>query len=128
MIEINYRDLLTFISPVASALVIWYIQRSQIRRDKERDNQLLQESERRRTHELALAKESSERAEARKQETLLTMRMIKAVGKLAYANAVAIKEGKVNGVMEEAMTYYKATSDDLSYFLQEQAAEHYSRG
>lgn len=125
---INYKDILAIISPVMSALIIWYIQRSQIRRDKERDAQIIREAERRRNHELALAKEAGERAEARKKETLLTMRMIKAVGKLAYANAVAIKEGKVNGVMDEAMSYYKATSDDLSYFLQEQATEHYSRG
>lgn len=124
---INYKDILAIISPVMSALVIWYIQRSQIRRDKERDAQALKESERLRAHELKLAKEAYEMAQCRKQEMLLSLRMIKAVGKLSYANATALKEGRVNGTMEDALAYYRAASEDLTNFLQEQATEHYSR-
>ena len=54
------------------------------------------------------------------------MRMIKAVGKLSYANSVAIKEGKVNGVMEEAIKYYMDASDEMTKFLQETAVEHWN--
>ncbi len=118
-------EIIAFLSPIVSALIIWYIQHRHMEHDKKRDELLLAEKRRQEEREKEKEAESNARAEARKQENLLTMRMIKAVGKLSYANSVAIKEGKVNGVMEEALVYYRDASDEMTEFLQEQAVEHY---
>lgn len=119
-------EILAFLSPIASALIIWYVQYHNIKRDKRRDLEREEERKRQERKDAERDKESKERAEARKQESLITMRMIKAIGKLSYANSIAIKEGKVNGVMEEALMYYRETSSELSEFLQEQAVEYYN--
>ena len=71
-------------------------------------------------------KEKIEHIKTRKKENLLTMHMIKAIGKLSYANSIAIKEGKVNGVMDEAIIYYISTSREMTDFLQETAIEHWN--
>jgi len=118
-------EILAFLSPIVSALIIWYIQHRHMEHDKKRDELVLAEKKRQEQKEKEKEKEAEKRAEARKQENLLTMRMIKAVGKLSYANSVAIKEGKVNDVMEEAIVYYRNASDEMTEFLQEQAVEHY---
>jgi hypothetical protein len=118
-------EILAFLSPIASALIIWYVQYNNIKRDKRRDLEREEERKKQERKDAERDKESKERAEARKQESLITMRMIKAVGKLSYANSVAIKEGKVNSVMEEAIVYYRDASDEMTEFLQKQAVEHY---
>ena len=118
-------EILAFISPIVSALIIWYIQHKHMEHDKKRDAAIHEEKRRQEQREKEREKETNIRADARKQENLLTMRMIKAVGKLSYANSVAIKEGKVNGVMEDALIYYRDASDEMTEFLQEQAVEHY---
>jgi len=118
-------EIIAFLSPIVSALIIWYIQHKHMEHDKKRDEVILEEKRRQEQREKEKEKESNTRAHARKQENLLTMRMIKAVGKLSYANSVAIKDGKVNGVMEDALIYYRDASDEMTEFLQEQAVEHY---
>jgi mannitol-specific phosphotransferase system IIBC component len=118
-------EIIAFLSPIVSALIIWYIQHRHMEHDKKRDELQLVEKRRQEEKEKEKEAESNARAEARKQENLLTMRMIKAIGKLSYANSVAIKEGKVNGVMEEALVYYRDASDEMTKFLQEQAVGHY---
>ena len=119
-------EILAFLSPIASALIIWYVQYHNIKRDKRWDLEREEERKRQERKDAERDKESKERAEARKQESLITLRMMKAVGKLSYANSIAIKEGKVNGVMEEALMYYRDASSELSEFLQEQAVEYYN--
>lgn len=118
-------EIIAFLSPIVSTLIIWYIQHRHMEHDKKRDELLLAEKRRQEEREKEKEAESNARAEARKQENLLTMRMIKAIGKLSYANSVAIKEGKVNGVMEEALAYYRDASNEMTEFLQEQAVEYY---
>lgn len=120
-------EILAFLSPIASALIIWYVQYHNIKRDKRRDLEREEERKKRERKDAERDKESKERAEARKQESLVTMRMIKAVGKLSYANSVAIKEGKVNGVMEEALMYYRDASNEMTEFLQEKATDYFVR-
>lgn len=120
-------EILAFLSPIASALIIWYVQYHNIKRDKRRDLEREEERKRQERKDAERDKESKERAEARKQESLITMRMIKAVGKLSYANSVAIKEGKVNGVMEEALMYYRDASNEMTEFLQEKATDYFVR-
>lgn len=123
----DISGIMAFLSPIASALIIWYIQRQYLRREKIRDEQIAEERKRQERKEAERDKESKERAEARKQESLITMRMIKAVGKLSYANSVAIKGGKVNGVMEEALMYYRDASSEMTKFLQEKATDYFVR-
>lgn len=118
--------IMAFLSPIVSALIIWYIQRQYLKREKIRDEQIAEERKRQEKREHEKEQELKVRTDSRKQESLLTMRMMKAIGKLSYANSIAIKEGKVNGVMEEALMYYRETSSELSEFLQEQAVEYYN--
>ena len=118
--------IMAFLSPIASALIIWYIQRQYLRREKIRDEQIAEERKRQEKWEADKERELRARADSRKQESLITLGMIKAIGKLSYANSIAIKEGKVNGVMEEALMYYRETSSELSEFLQEQAVEYFN--
>jgi hypothetical protein len=119
--------IMAFLSPIASALIIWYIQRQYLRREKIRDEQIAEERKRQEKREADKERELSERADSRKQESLITMRMMKAIGKLSYANSMAIKEGKVNGVMEEALVYYRDASDEMTKFLQEKATDYFVR-
>lgn len=119
--------IIAFLSPIVSALIIWYVQYHNIKRDKQRDLEREEEKRKQELKEKERDNESKERAEARKQENLLTMRMIKAVGKLSYANSIAIKEGRVNGVMEEALVYYRDASNEMTKFLQETATEYFVR-
>jgi hypothetical protein len=103
----KFDNLLNLATPVLSALFIWYIQYRYTKKDDKKQEEI------------------NKRAEARKQENLLTMRMIKAVGKLSFANAIALKDGKVNGVMEEALKYYGEASDKMTEFLQDQAVDNF---
>lgn len=119
--------IMTFLSPIASALIIWYIQRQYLRREKIRDEQIAEERKRQEKREADKERELSAIADSRKQESLITMRMMKAIGKLSYANSIAIKEGKVNGVMEEALMYYRETSNEMTEFLQEKATDYFMR-
>lgn len=116
--------IMAFLSPIVSALIIWYIQRQYLKREKIRDAQIAEERKRQEKREADKEHELHARADSRKQESLITMRMIKAIGKLSYANSVAIKEGKVNGVMEEALMYYRETSNEMTEFLQEKATDY----
>ena len=120
-------EILAFLSPIASALIIWYVQYYNIKRDKQKDLEREEERKRQEQKDAERDRESKERAEARKQESLITMRMIKAVGKLSYANSIAIKEGKINGVMEEALMYYRDASSEMTEFLQEKATDYFVR-
>lgn len=119
--------IMAFLSPIASALIIWYIQRQYLRREKIRDEQIAEERKRQEKREADKERELSAIADSRKQESLITMRMMKAIGKLSYANSIAIKEGKVNGVMEEALMYYRETSNEMTEFLQEKATDYFMR-
>lgn len=51
--------------------------------------------------------------------------MIKAIGKLSYANSIAIREGKINGVMEDAIEYYNQTNREMTEFMQESAVSNW---
>ena len=49
------------------------------------------------------AKKDEERDEAKRKENLLILKSIDAVGKLTYADAIAIRDGKTNGEMKAAI-------------------------
>ncbi|MEG1882009.1 MAG: hypothetical protein RR207_05920 [Clostridia bacterium] len=54
------------------------------------------------------------------RENVLILKSISAVGKLTYANAIAIRDGKTNGEMHEAMDSYSEIKDELYDYLLEQ--------
>ena len=68
----------------------------------------------------AKAKRDEERDMAKAKENYLILKSIDAVGKLTYANAVAIKDGKTNGEMHEAMECYNETKQEMYEYLFEQ--------
>lgn len=119
------RDFLAFLSPIISSVIILYIQWSHTNIEKKRDQQLKDEREIIAIKDNLLQAAVIERANSRKSESILTMRMIDAIGKLSNATARALKEGRVNGVMETALMCYIRTAEDMTNFLQKQAVEHY---
>lgn len=56
------------------------------------------------------------------RENILILKSIDAVGKLTYADAIAIRDGKTNGEMKEAIEAYKKADEELYNFLLEQNA------
>ena len=65
-------------------------------------------------------KVDEERDRAKAKENMLILKIIDAVGKLTYADAVAIRDGKTNGEMKEAMKAYAEVKDELYEYLLEQ--------
>ena len=63
-------------------------------------------------------KVDEERDRAKAKENMLILKSIDAVGKLTYA--VAIRDGKTNGEMKEAMKAYAEVKDELYEYLLEQ--------
>ena len=51
---------------------------------------------------------------------MLILKSIDAVGKLTYADAVAIRDGKTNGEMKEAMKAYAEVKEELYEYLLEE--------
>lgn len=67
------------------------------------------------------AKNDEERDAAKRRENLLILKSIDAVGKLTYADAIAIRDGKTNGEMKTAIEAYKKADQELYDFLLEQS-------
>lgn len=70
-----------------------------------------------------MEKKQDGRDAARKEESVLVISGLKAVGHLSEATALAQKRGHVNGEMDTALEYYKNFNDDLSGYLLRQNAE-----
>ena len=69
------------------------------------------------------AKNDEERDEAKRKENLLILKSIDAVGKLTYADAIAIRDGKTNGEMKAAIEAYKKADEEMYEFLLEQTTK-----
>lgn len=69
------------------------------------------------------AKRDEERDAAKQKENLLILKSIDAVGKLTYADAIAIRDGKTNGEMKVAIEAYKEADKELYEFLLEQSTK-----
>lgn len=65
-------------------------------------------------------KEEKERDDVFAKENILILKSIEAIGKLTYADAIAIRDGKTNGEMKEAIEAYKKADQELYEFLLEQ--------
>lgn len=62
-----------------------------------------------------------ERDAAKAKESILMLKIIDAVGKLTYADAIAIRDGKTNGEMKTAVEAYKQADKELYEFLVEKS-------
>lgn len=65
-------------------------------------------------------KREAERDRVRRRENVLLMKSLDAVGKLTYANAIAIRDGKTNGEMHEAMEVYNESKEEMYDYILEQ--------
>lgn len=65
-------------------------------------------------------KRETERDKVRRRENVLLMKSLDAVGKLTYANAIAIRDGKTNGEMHEAMESYNESKEEMYDYILEQ--------
>ena len=95
------------------ALLMLYFNRKIAARDKRQD-----EKERR----------VEERAEVRKKESMLLLKMAFANGKLAFASAMAVKKGHANGEVDEAVKTYNEAIDEYNQFVRETHADMLEHG
>lgn len=68
-------------------------------------------------------KEEKKKEEAKARENILILKSLDAVGKLTYANSIAIRDGKTNGELKSAIKDYSEVKDELYEYLLEQNAK-----
>ena len=68
------------------------------------------------------AKKDEIRDNTKREENILILKTLDSVGKLTYANAIAIRDGKTNGELKEALRSYHETYEELYDFLLKQNA------
>lgn len=64
------------------------------------------------------------RSAARKKESLLALELNMANAHLTHAVAIAVKRGRANGEIEEAIELYDKAKKEYFDFINEQANEH----
>lgn len=87
-------------SPVLVAVITFYFQRMQKKRDKKEE----------------------ERTKLRRQEVRLILDLQLATAKLAYATAMAIKRGSPNGEVEAGVEAYEKALEEFRSFEREQVS------
>ena len=60
------------------------------------------------------------RDDKKARENVLILKSIDAVGKLTVANSIALRDGKTNGEMHEAMDSYAEVKNEMYQYLLEQ--------
>lgn len=61
-----------------------------------------------------------EEEKARQKENVLILKSIDAIGRLTYADSIAIRDGKINGEMKDAVQSYIAIKNELYDYLIDQ--------
>ena len=61
-----------------------------------------------------------EEEKARQKENVLILKSIDAIGRLTYADSIAIRDGKINGEMKDAVQSYIAIKSELYDYLIDQ--------
>ncbi|HCY67613.1 MAG TPA: hypothetical protein DHU62_02600 [Firmicutes bacterium] len=61
-----------------------------------------------------------EEEKARQKENVLILKSIDAIGRLTYADSIAIRDGKTNGEMKDAVQSYIAIKSELYDYLIDQ--------
>lgn len=92
---------ISILGSIISGMVLFLVQRF-LKKNEEREN---------------------ERNKARAKENILILKSIDAIGKLTYADAIAIRDGKTNGEMKEAIEEYIEVKEDMYNYLLEQNAK-----
>lgn len=92
--------IISIASAVVSGMVLYFLKRYFDQRDKEQ----------------------AERDKLQARENILILKSIDAVGKLTYADAIAIRDGKTNGEMAAAIKAYKKADEELYEYLLESNA------
>lgn len=92
---------ISILGSIISGMVLFLVQRF-LKKNEEREN---------------------ERNKARAKENILILKSIDAIGKLTYADAIAIRDGKTNGEMKEAIEEYVEVKEDMYNYLLEQNAK-----
>jgi len=67
-------------------------------------------------------KEDEKRDAVKARENILILKSVNSIGKLTYANTLAIRGAKQNGEMHDAMETYAEVNDELYNYLLEQNA------
>lgn len=88
------------VSSIISGMVLFFIQRY-FKKHEEKEN---------------------ERQKARVKENILIIKSIDAIGKLTYANSIAIRDGKTNGELKEGLQAYNEVREEMYEYLLEQNA------
>lgn len=65
-------------------------------------------------------KSEAEKEKSRQKENVLILKSIDAFGRLTYADAIAIRDGKTNGEMKDAVQSYIAIKSELYDYLLDQ--------
>lgn len=65
-------------------------------------------------------KADEEKEKLKQRENVLILKSIDSIGKLTYANSIAIRDGKTNGELKSAIADYNNTSKELYDYLLEQ--------
>ena len=119
------HDLVTIAFPIFMTAIVgfyvWSVKRRMIKQDEAHEKR---DKERaglnKKVHEAYLV-----RAEARRKESLLLLEVIDSIGKIAFANSIAIQGNNANGEIDLANKSYKISSKRLTSFLRETAIESY---
>lgn len=61
-----------------------------------------------------------EKEKARQKENVLILKSIDAIGRLTYADSIAIRDGKINGEMKDDVQSYIAIKSELYDYLIDQ--------
>ena len=110
-----FIELIPLLSPIFTALIVFFFQRQYINYENLRDKKYKEDQEIR-----------DKKAEARKKESIITLNMIRAVGKMSHATTMALKKQDISSYeIDAAIKDYEIVNQALSEFLQLQAADHY---
>jgi hypothetical protein len=60
---------------------------------------------------------SEDRHMTSQKECIIIMKELQAIGHLSEATAVAVRDGKVNGIMTTALEYYTKAKDETNDYL-----------
>lgn len=64
----------------------------------------------------------NKKEELKRKENILILKSIDAIGKLTYANSIAVRDGKTNGELKEGLKAYNDVKKDMYEYLLEQNA------
>ena len=92
--------IISILASIVSGMVLFFLQRF-FKRQEKKDN---------------------ERSITSAKENILILKSIDAIGKLTYANTIAIRDGKVNGEITDSLQAYNEVKEEMYDYLLEQNA------